>query len=495
MKNIKTLAVVGGGTAGLVSALILKQRFTDLQVDVIYSKNIGIIGVGEGSTEHWKDFMNFMGIDRYTLIKECDATFKAGIMFQDWAPEPYLHSVQTPYDNRASQYKHVYAKQIAAGLPSTHMSTERYWRNHVNAWFLNNPKESPTSQYHFNTHKLNDFLTKFGKSIGINFIEDDINDVLLNEQGEIGTLKGNVQDYSYDFYIDSTGFRRVLISKLGAKWTSYSKYLKMKAAIVFPTPDTENYNMWTLAKAMDNGWLFRLPVWGRYGNGYIYDSDYTTRDQAKAEAEAYLGYEVEIGKEFKFDPGALEKTWIKNCVAIGVSGIFVEPLEASSIGSSIQQSFILMHKLFNYDERTIDSYNKSITSIMENIRDFIALHYVVKKDNSQFWKDIQQLELPDSLKSNLDMWRHKLPTREDFIGSSSYSMFTESNFIMVMHGLGLFDTASIKQEYEILNPIIKKNADQIIERELKFLKETKEITHKMMIASIRKPNIPYKLKL
>jgi hypothetical protein len=260
MKNIKTLAVVGGGTAGLVSALILKRRFPELQVDVIYSKHIGIIGVGEGSTEHWKDFMDFMGIDRYALIKECDATYKAGIMFQDWTPEPYLHSVQPPFDSIASQYRYVYAKQIAAGVHSNQMSTERYWRNHVNAWFLNNPKESPTSQYHFNTHKLNDFLTKFGKGIGINFIEDDINDVLLNEQGEIGTLKGNVQDYSYDFYIDSTGFRRVLISKLGVKWTSYSKYLKMKAAIVFPTPDTENYNMWTLAKAMDNGWLFRLPL-------------------------------------------------------------------------------------------------------------------------------------------------------------------------------------------------------------------------------------------
>lgn len=485
MKNIKKLAVVGGGTAGLVAALVLKRRFPDLHIDLICSKNIGIVGVGEGSTEHWKEFMDFMGIDQYTLIKECDATYKIGIMFRDWTPEPYMHSVQVPYDNRASQYKHVYARQIAAGAPPIEMSTERYWRNHVNTWFLNNPKESPASQYHFNTHKLNDFLTNVGKGIGINFINDEINDVELNEQGEIAAVKGTLQDYAYDFYIDSTGFKRILMNKLGAKWVSYGKHLKMKAAIAFPTPDTENYNMWTLAKAMDYGWMFRIPVWGRGGNGYIYDSDYITKEQAKAEAETYLGHEIEIGKEFKFDPGALDRVWIKNCVAIGLSGSFVEPMEATSIGTSIQQSFILMHKLFNYDEHVIDSYNKSFTSIMENIRDFIVLHYIVKKDNSQFWKDIQHLELPDSLQSKLDIWRNKLPIKEDFSGSSLYSLFAESNFIVVMHGLGLFNQESIKQEYEMLHPEIKKNADNLIQHEKEFLKETQEISHKMMISVIR----------
>jgi len=243
--------------------------------------------------------------------------------------------------------------------------------------------------------------------------------------------------------------------------------------------------MWTLAKAMDYGWMFRIPVWGRGGNGYIYDSDYITKEQAQAEAEAHLGHEIEIGKEFKFDPGAVDRVWIKNCVAIGLSGSFVEPMEATSIGTSIQQSFILMHKLFNYDEHVIDSYNKSFTSIMENIRDFIVLHYIVKKDNSQFWKDIQHLKLPDSLQSKLDMWRNKLPIKEDFSGSSLYSLFAESNFIVVMHGLGLFNQESIKQEYEMLHPEIKKNADNLIQHEKEFLKETQEISHKMMISVIR----------
>jgi len=485
MKHVNRLAVVGGGTAGLVAALVLKKRLPDLHIDLICSKAIGIVGVGEGSTEHWKEFMDFLEIDQYTLIKECDATYKVGIMFRDWTPDPYMHSVQVPYDGRASQYRYVYGKLIAEGEPATAMSSERYWRSQVNTWFLNNPKESPASQYHFNTHKLNEFLTKTGKSLGINFIDDEIIDVTLAEDGSIGTLKGNKQDYNYDFYIDSTGFKRILMSKLGAKWISYGKYLKMKAAIAFPTPDTENYNMWTLAKAMDYGWMFRIPVWGRGGNGYIYDSDYITQDQAKAEAEKYLGHEIEIGKEFKFDPGALDRAWIKNCVAIGLSGSFVEPLEATSIGTSIQQAFILMHRLANYDEKTIESYNRSITSIMENIRDFIALHYVVKKDNSQFWKDIQNLELPDSLKSNLEQWRYKLPIKEDFYNVSQYALFTEANFIVVMQGLGLFDQESIKKEYQMLHSLIREHADNLVAHEINFLKETKEISHKMMLSVIR----------
>ena len=484
MNTIKKLAVVGGGTAGYVTALILKTRFPDMQIDVVYSKNIGIVGVGEGSTEHWKEFMQFVGIDLYTLIRETDATFKAGIMFKDWTDADYLHSVQTPIDDRLGQYRYIYGRQIGLGLPSTSMSSERTWKNTVGVNILNEKNSSPVNQYHFNTHKLNAFLSKIAVERGITLIEDEIKDLVINEHGNITTLRGEKQDYNYDFFIDSTGFRRVLISRLGAKWVSYGKYLKMKAAIAFPTEDTDNYNMWTLARAMDYGWMFRIPVWGRGGNGYIYDSDYITQDQAKAEAEAYLGHEIEIGKEFKFDPGALEKVWINNCVAVGLSANFVEPLEATSIGSSIQQAFLLMHRLTNYDQKVIDSYNNAVNDIMANIRDFVALHYVVKKNSSNFWKDIQQLELPGDLKDKLKFWKNRLPILEDFTGSK-YSLFYDANFILVMHGLGLFNTDAIKQEYEMLSKGVRDNADSVLANEEKFLKETNEITHKTMISIIR----------
>jgi tryptophan halogenase len=482
MKNVKTVLVVGGGTAGLISALILKKKL-NIRVDLVYSKNVGIVGVGEGSTEHWREFMQFIGIDPYTLIKECDATYKAGIMFKNWGNRDYLHSVAAPFDSKLSQYSFIYAKQIAEN--STYINPRAIWENKINSWHISRPEAAPVNQYHFNTHKLNEFLIKIARSMGIGIIEDDITDVILDETGVIKTLTGNRQSYEYDFYIDSTGFKRILMNKLGAKWQSYSKYLKMKSAITFQTAEEENYNFWTLAQAMDYGWMFKIPVWGRNGNGYIFDSDYITTDQAKIEVETLLGHKIEIGKQFNFDPGALENVWIKNCCAIGLSASFVEPLEASSIGTSIAQSFLLMHKLSNYNDYAIEDYNKSVRDIMENIRDFIVLHYITNKTNTEFWKNLKKIELPDSLQSKLNRWQHRLPITEDFSSVSNYILFTPANFIVVMEGLDLFDRNSIRAEYNALHPELKETANNIINQQLEVEKSMKFITHKEMISLIR----------
>jgi tryptophan halogenase len=259
----------------------------------------------------------------------------------------------------------------------------------------------------------------------------------------------------------------------------------MKAAIAFPTPDTDNYNIWTLARAMDHGWMFRLPVWGRHGNGYIFDSDYINADQAKLEAEKYLGFEVDVGKTFKFDPGALENVWIKNCVAIGVSASFVEPMEASSIGTSIQQSFLLMHRLANYDDHVIKSYNKSVNDILENIRDFVILHYLTGKQSNEFWKDVTNLEIPDSLKYRLDLWKHKMPTKEDFSDLSNFILFAENNWTLVMQGLELFDKESIKNELQAVEPSMQQHALTVVKEIKKYENTVQTITHKEYIKSIR----------
>ena len=401
MKNINKISVVGGGTAGFVAALILKNRFPHLDVNMIKSERIGIVGVGEGSTEHWNEFMAYIGVPYRTIIRECDATFKAGIMFKGWAKDDYMHSIGPEADIKNGQYMTVYGKLIGERQPNKFLNTSLCWESRMFADRLNPESNPPWNQYHFNTHKLNDFLTRVATHYGIKIIDDEINDVILKEDGSIDHLVGSSQNHYADFYIDSTGFRKVLISKLGAKWQSYSKYLKMKAAITFPLGDTDEYNMWTLSEAMDYGWMFKIPVWGRSGNGYIFDSDYTTPDKAKEEVEKLLGHEIDVGKSFQFDPGALDRVWIKNCCAIGLSASFVEPLEATSIGTSIQQTFLLMHRLPNYDEKTIEKYNKDINDILTNLRDFIILHYVTKKENTQFWKDIQHVQLPDSLSENL----------------------------------------------------------------------------------------------
>ena len=483
MKNVKSLTVVGGGTAGLISALILNER-CNLEINLIYSSNIGIVGVGEGSTEHFRGFMSFIGISDSDIIRECDATFKVGIMFDNWIKnKKYIHTVSSPFNKTVGQYSHIYAKQISEN--SKYLYQDSILQNIVPARAINVDSTPETNQYHFNTFKLNDFLKKKAIEKGINVIDDDIVQVELDKNGFIDFIVGEKATYKSDFYIDATGFKRVLMTKLNVKWKSFSKYLTLNSAITFPTGDEQNYNFWTEAKAMDAGWKFKIPVWGRHGNGYIYDNNFITADQAKLEVEKELGYEIEIGKTFQFDPGALETVWTKNCVAMGLSGCFFEPLEATSIGLTIQQSFLLMHKLQNYDENVIKDYNKSFEAITENIRDFIVLHYLTKRDDTEFWKNILRLEIPESLKYNLEKWKTKLPIREDFKEDSGYAMFSSSNFIVVMAGLDLFDNDAILKEYESLSKNIRSDAEITIHSVMLEEKFKQYLDHKEIIKIIR----------
>jgi tryptophan halogenase len=489
MNKLEKISIVGGGTAGFTSALILKTRFPHIEVEVIRSKKIGIIGVGEGSTEHWNEFMKYINIPFQAVIRHCDATFKCGIMFKGWGNKDYMHSIGPENDIKNGQYPTVYGKLLSDGSPNHTFNPSLTWKNEVYTNHLDPDSGSPFNQYHFNTNKLNDFLTKIAEIRGINIIDDEILDIELNELGEISKLVGELNTYSSDFYIDCTGFKKFLISKLGATWKSHAKYLKMKSAIVFPTEEKEEYNMWTTAQAMDYGWMFNIPVWGRCGNGYIFDSDYITADQAKIEVEKFLGKEITVGKHINFDPGHLDRVWIKNCCAIGLSANFIEPLEATSIGTSIQQAFLLMHRLPNYTEKTIEKYNNDVNDIMINIRDFVILHYITDKTNTQFWKDVSQMEIPESLKENLKRWRTNLPIADDFNSQTAYVLFRDAHYLQVLAGLDLFDREKIKQEYEMMHHDIKNIAENFIRETRTFEKMNPSIGHKEFISTIRNKQI------
>ena len=486
MNKLENITVVGGGTAGFVAALILKTRFPKININIIRSKRIGIVGVGEGSTEHWNEFMQYIGVSYPTVIQECDATFKCGIMFRGWAEKDYLHSIGSEQEVKNGQYPTIYGKLISEGAGNKSFNPSLVWDNRLFAHRLETLEAgSPFNQYHFNTHKLNDFLTRVAKLKGIDIIDDEILDVVLDSDGAISQLTGEAATYTSDFYIDSTGFSKLLITKLGATWQSYRQYLKMNSAITFQLDDTDEYNLWTVAQAMDCGWMFKIPVWGRSGNGYIFDNNYITPEQAKEEVERFLGHKIEVGKTLTFDPGALDKVWIKNCCAIGLSSSFVEPLEATSIGTSIQQAFLLMHRLPNYDENTIDKYNKDIDDILTNLRDFVILHYVTKKDNTQFWKDIQEVPLPETLAENLKKWNKNLPIADDFSGTTAYKLFSDAHYLQILKGLNLFDKEAITKEYNMMHPSIKEIADNFVRENRTFEKMAPTVGHKQFIAHVR----------
>ena len=470
--DTEKIGIIGGGTAGLVTALILKTKFPTKSISIIKSDNIGIIGVGEGTTEHWTHFMNFVGIDRNELIAKTDATLKYGVMFENWTDESFLHAVPDNINEiRLGQYPAGYGKII-----SEKKSTKSL--NSVCAWSKTVDENNLPYQYHFDTFKLNNFLEQKCLEKNISILKDEITEVNYNDK-QIVSLKSNTTTYNFNFYIDCTGFKKLLISKLGAKWNSYSDYLKVNSAIAFQTPDTDEYNPYTLAVAMNHGWMWRIPVWGRWGNGYVYSDKHTDQKQAKQEVEKYLGYEIEIRKSVKFDPGCLDKSWIGNCAAIGLSSNFVEPLEATSIGSTINQVFILMHYLQNYNQTSINIYNDKVTKVLENIRDFIVLHYQVNKQNSNFWKDCNKTGVPLQLEQRMNRWKNNLPIKEDIV-TTDYVLFHEQNWINVLHGINWFNTDKICEEYDQIDSNIRQKIDQVL-----IQNAPSTVGHKAYISAIR----------
>jgi len=484
---INKITIVGGGTAGLISALILKTRFKDKELEIIKSDKIGIIGVGEGTTEHWSNFMNYVGINQKELIKECNATVKYGVMFEDWTDKPYFHNINSFLEtNKFGQYQAGFGNLISKNKEQIE-STERLYKKNEMIFDELNENQLSVNQYHFDTFKLNEFLLKKCKERNITIIDDVITDVNINESGNITSLvggKNNVSSYKSDFFIDCTGFKRQLITKMGAKWNDYNDYLKLNHAIAFQTEDTENYNVYTLSKAMKYGWMWSIPVWGRWGNGYIFDDTLIDSEQAKKEVEEVLGKEIKVARDIKFEAGALDKPWIGNCLAVGLCANFIEPLEATSIGTSINQMFLLMHHLENYEQTDIDDYNKKMNSVMENIRDFVFVHYMVKRKDTDFWKKVTELEPPKTLKENLKRWKTRLPIKDDF-NDTNYHLFFEQNWASVLWGLELFDKDKITKEYNSYPD----NFKEFIEKNLKslddFYEKNQQIAHKLFLTLYR----------
>ena len=282
--SVNKIIVVGGGTAGLLSALILKKTY-NVEIEIIKSEEIGIIGVGEGSTEQWQDFLDYCEIDWKELIKETDATVKLGIYFTGgWSKHNYYHSIQRGFsDIKLGQLNFSYlcllANKVDQIKTADYLAIENLVKNDLN--------KSPSKQYHFNTFKLNKYLLKKCEQRGIKITNDTIKTVRLNDLGRIDKLIGE-KDYTADFYIDCTGFKRLLISSVGGKWKSYSKQFPMNEAIAFPTQDTNEYTPYTESRKTNNGWTWRIPTYGRWGNGHVYNNNLKNADQAKKESEEIL---------------------------------------------------------------------------------------------------------------------------------------------------------------------------------------------------------------
>lgn len=437
--SIKKINILGAGTAGLVSALVLKTYNKELDISIIKSKKIDIVGVGEGSTEHWAAFIDYIDVNIVEFFKHTDCTYKHGIMFENWNGDQsnYMHNVNTFFMQQDNTTGYPFLQHLK--IVTTNTQLETLDPNTVLSKHYQ-PVARSTNQFHFDTFKLNEYLIKICKDKQINIIEDTISEVSINNSG-IESLKGETNNYIADLYIDASGFNRVLLSKLGAVWVDCTEYLPMNSAITFPTTFKENeeYPGYTRAIAMNAGWIWQIPTQKRYGNGYVFCDKFITEEEALAEAEELYQQKLTINKSFKFGAGYIKDVWIKNCVAIGLSASFVEPLEATNIGTGIQQAFALITHLETQDiaEESKMMYNKIIRNIFKNTIDFVQLHYITKREDTNFWKFCKTIKKTEFNKRTLEVFKNSMPTWQYF--SEPYILFNHQNWIPVLNGLELID--------------------------------------------------------
>jgi len=445
----KSVAILGGGTAGLIVALMLREKCPYTKITVVKSDDIGIVGVGEGSTEHWSWFMRYVGIKKNELIKKTDATFKGGIVFANWNGDQkkYVHSIfrndnVSPL-NRLDLFKamHCYSKKNIKCSP---LFEEVFLNNLVPV----HETFDVVNQYHFDTFKLNTFLIEECKKKQIEFVLTDVVDVELDQRGDVKALVSkDKKNIPADFFVDSSGLSRVLSKKMNIGWRSYKEYLPLNRAIAFPTEHTDvNYEPYTLSTSMSSGWMWKIPTQQRYGNGYVFDENVINSEQAVREASAHLGIEVEkVARDIKFEAGKVERFWANNVLSIGLAGSFCEPLEAQSIGFTILQSFGFVdcfEQWFCNREFVEKKYNEIFNDSFDNVVSFLQLHYFSKRKDTKFWKELEFKSTSFNLETTSIFSKGYC---DPFVfEDKKYYMFKASNFFQVYSGLDLFDTHHMK---------------------------------------------------
>jgi tryptophan halogenase len=455
---IDKICIVGGGTSGYIAALMLRSAYPNLDIQLIESSKIGIVGVGEGTTEHFRKFIIHSNINIFDLFRETDATFKIGIKFQNWLGnnKHYWHNL-TEFFVTQSDTNGLFTSWLQLVMDNVEPD-KTVWDLAINGKHIA-PLDKIISQFHFNTFKLNSFFRNLSITRNIHIVDTEIVDTILDENNNINHIidKDN-KIYAADFFIDCTGFARILARKLEVKWHTIFDKLPMNSALAFSTDITEVIPNYTLSTAMSSGWAWRIPTQERYGNGYVFCNNFINPDRALDEIENYyvtnnITKKITDARYFNFTSGFSDKFWYKNCAFVGLSGLFVEPLEATSIGAVIQQCFLLTNSLYFFhknDTKVSKIHNDRMNKIVSNIIDFIQLHYLTSRKDSNFWKFCKNdLKLTDFNAEYLDYMSYNFPDSQLF--QDTMLMFNCLNFGQVMLGLNLISKKgqeNIKQQFQ-----------------------------------------------
>ncbi|WP_188150877.1 tryptophan halogenase family protein [Teredinibacter waterburyi] len=417
MQQIKKVVIAGGGTAGWLAGAALSKKLAGV-VDVVLveSDEIGTVGVGEATIPPMRVFHQLLGIDEQEFMRATSATFKLGIEFENWGKlgESYIHSFgNTGKGAWMCQFVHFWLRAKELGY-SGEFGDYCYELQaaKANKFGLSANMPPISYAYHLDATAYAKYLRAFSEKNGLQRVEGKIQSVQQNDStGFIESIiLASGECIEGDLFIDCTGFRGVLIEQtLNTGYEDWSHWLPCDSAAAVQTESSGEPIPYTKSIARESGWQWRIPLQHRTGNGLVYCSHYLTDVDAINQLQQNLdGKALTDPRTIKFRTGRRRKIWNKNCVALGLSSGFLEPLESTSIYlfmigiSRLMQSF----PFSGIYPSVIDEFNNTAIDELEKIRDFIILHYkVTDRDDTPFWRYCKNMDIPDSLAQRIELFK------------------------------------------------------------------------------------------
>lgn len=447
-KKIRKVVVVGGGTAGWLSAALLKKVIGNaIELELVESDAIGTVGVGEATIPPIRLLNNVLGLDEAEFLRETKATIKLAIKFENWRVpgEGYFHTFGAPGRSYAFCHFHHFLKraQQELGEKTTIWDYDLNYLAAKEGKFAQLNSRDPIVDmpyaYHFDAGLYAQFLRKMSEKMGVVRTEGKIQDATQCHQS--GFIESLILDdgrkIEGDLFIDCSGFRGLLTQqKLGTGYEDWSHWLPCDRAVAMPSERFEKTLPYTRSIAHQAGWQWRIPLQHRNGNGMVYCSRYWTDEEALQQLQSNLDTPPVGEPNFiRFQTGRRRKQWNKNVIAVGLASGFLEPLESTSI-HLIQSAVVRLLHTFPHDgikQEMVAEYNRQSQIEFEQVRDFIILHYYVnERTDSQFWRDVANMDIPDSLHHKIELFRE-----DGRLFRDNNDLFLEPSWLQVMVGQGI----------------------------------------------------------
>ena len=451
-QQIKNIVIVGGGTAGWMAAAAFSKTIgcRHYNITLVESEQIGTVGVGEATLPLINLFnKNVLGVDEDEFVRETNATFKLGIEFVDWRKlgHSYIHPFgKIGVDMDGISFMHYWLRWYKAGggLDFSKFNAETEASRFVKFMRTANeppPKVMPDIYYafHFDASLYAAYLRRYAEKRGVKRIEGVIETV--NQHPENGCISSlvlkNGERIEGDFFIDCSGFKGLLIEQIyQAGYYDWSHWLPVNRAAAVPCESAGELLPYTRSTAREAGWQWRIPLQHRTGNGYVFCDQYISEDEAAHKLLSRLdGKALAEPKILRFVTGVRKKSWIKNCVTLGLSNGFLEPLESTSI-HLVQVGISKILTMFprnEFNERMIKRYNDEMYLEYEGVKDFLIAHYkVTEREDTDFWRYVKHMSIPESLEEKLELFK----MRGEVMPRIS-ELFKEDSWFAVLSGQGL----------------------------------------------------------